>query len=402
MSAVNFLKFFLFFFSTFINGQNSGTAIRIFVEDAVDGKVIKDAKVTLEGFDIPEIVGKYDKKGKFYFFNDIPNGYNTVMVYHKKYNEKGFQDVGGLTKSITIKLEDKRFLNYSFEKPVLELIRKEYSIKNKYFESLEELLAKGEKVSNKHYKYLYNEDSYHIAIISKLNEKDFFTNDTLKSLFESLSLIQTRYTFGTEENYKLNCFGFVNGYFYKREVSEEISEYYTFNDFGTDDAYRVYFFHKKDKRKFDRFNCKEIFELRKHNLIVAVLTNRVIEYFGNTEFRSQSFEDFYEHNVLDNIMQVSIENYNFGKLEKSEQIFFKTSKEEDKMYYGRKKSKRFEGMPSSDDGLIKSLFFLIPKQNDNLSIGLGALDCSNETKVSFEENYYFFNCLRNFRLNLIK
>lgn len=402
MTCAKCLIIFFLFINTIIFGQVENKFIKIFVQDAITGKNIKDAKVTLEGFEIPEIVGKYDKKGKFYYFNDIPKGYNTVMAYHKKYNEKGFQDIGGLTKSITIKLEDKRFLNYSFEKPLLESIRKEYSIKNKYIESLEKLLAKREKVSNKHYKYIYNEDSYHIAIISKLNEKDFFSNDTVKKLFQSLSLVQTRYMFGTEENYRLNCYGFVNGDFYKREVSKEISEYNSFNDFGNEDTYRVYFFHKKDESKFERFNCREIYELRKHNLIVAVLTSRVIEYFGSSKFKNQLFEDFYKHYVESNILQYSIENYDFGKLKESPQIFFNTSKKEDKMYFGEKKSKRFESMPSSNEGLIKTLFFLIPKQNDNLSIGLGALDCSNETKVNFEEKYYFFNSIRNVHIDSIK
>lgn len=85
-------------------GQVETIAIKIYLEDAETSKNVCDAKVTLEGFEIPEIVGKYDKKGKFYYFTEIPKGYNTVMAYNKKYNKKGFQDVKGLPKKLKLKL----------------------------------------------------------------------------------------------------------------------------------------------------------------------------------------------------------------------------------------------------------------------------------------------------------
>lgn len=90
--------------SFIVIGQKSNIAIKVFLEDAYTGKNVKDAKVTLEGFEIPEIVGKYNKKGKFYYFTEIPEGYNTVMVYHEKYNEKGFQDTVGLPKELRLNL----------------------------------------------------------------------------------------------------------------------------------------------------------------------------------------------------------------------------------------------------------------------------------------------------------
>ena len=70
------MKIILYLFislnSLIVLGQGKNIAIRIYLEDAYSGKNIKDAKVTLEGFEIPEIVGKYDKKGKFYYFTEIP------------------------------------------------------------------------------------------------------------------------------------------------------------------------------------------------------------------------------------------------------------------------------------------------------------------------------------------
>jgi len=113
------MKIILYLFislnSLIVLGQGKNIAIRIYLEDAYSGKNIKDAKVTLEGFEIPEIVGKYDKKGKFYYFTEIPKGYNTVMAYHKKYNEKGFQDVNGLPKKITLRLFDALNVSYRFD-----------------------------------------------------------------------------------------------------------------------------------------------------------------------------------------------------------------------------------------------------------------------------------------------
>lgn len=399
-----FIFFSVLFLGFSLHGQSTDTiAIKIYLEDAETSKNVCDAKVTLEGFEIPAIVGKYDKKGKFYYFTEIPVGYNTVMAYHKKYNEKGFQDVKGLPKELKLKLYESHFVSYNFENPVLESIRKDYLIKTAHIENLQKIIEKGKKVSNKHYRYLYNEDSHHITIISKLNEIDFFENDTIKKLIESLSLVPTVSISGNdEENFMINYYGFVNGDLYGLRASKKISNYNFFNDFYFGNIDRVYFFHKKDKSKFKRFNCKEIYELRKHNLIVGVLTNRAIEYFGNSKYKNKSFEEFYKQYIHNRISLLDIEYHDFGDRGKSEQFFFKTFKKDNEMYFGGEKSRKFESMPSSDDDLIKDLFFLVPRQNDNPSIGLGALDCGNERKVNFEENYYFFNSIRNVHLDSIK
>lgn len=94
----------LLFNSFFCFCQSEKAVIKVYLEDAYTGKNIKDAKVTLEGFKKTEIKGKYDKEGQFYYFTKIPNGYNTVMAYHEKYNEKGFQNTTGLPKELKLKL----------------------------------------------------------------------------------------------------------------------------------------------------------------------------------------------------------------------------------------------------------------------------------------------------------
>lgn len=59
-------------------------AIKIYVEDAETGKNIDDAKVTLEGFEIPAIVAKYDTKNRYYYFkNNDRNNYTIIYVDHK-------------------------------------------------------------------------------------------------------------------------------------------------------------------------------------------------------------------------------------------------------------------------------------------------------------------------------
>lgn len=94
----------LFFILCFAQAQH---AIKVYVTDAVTGRNVTKAKVTLEGFEIPEIIGKYNRKGKYYYFDAIPAGYNTVMVYPKNHNEKGFQNINGLPAELHLALSSK-------------------------------------------------------------------------------------------------------------------------------------------------------------------------------------------------------------------------------------------------------------------------------------------------------
>jgi hypothetical protein len=85
-------------------GQKSHHILTVYLEDAVTHENIKDAQVTLEGFEIPAIKAKYDKIGHFYYFDIRPESYTTVMVRHKKYNEKGFQELDHFPEKISFKL----------------------------------------------------------------------------------------------------------------------------------------------------------------------------------------------------------------------------------------------------------------------------------------------------------
>ncbi|WP_281233887.1 hypothetical protein [Flavobacterium gelatinilyticum] len=381
------------FLSLFIYAQQKEAhQIKIYLEDAETGKNIDDAKVTLEGFEIPPIIGLYNKKGKFYYFDKIPAGYNTIMAYHKKYNEKGYQNLEALPEKLKLRLYDPNYVSYSFEKPKLKNFQKDYSKVSSYIKTLQR-----KEIENRNFKYLYNEDPFHIAIITKYSYKDFFSNESIKNLLDKLSLKYTEYKSGTEKRYTLNMYEFIEGRFYKNQYSEvEIQKYGSYPPYGFN-CYNVFFFHKKDTTKFDRFNSKEIKELREFNLTVASISNRVIEYYANSKFKNESFKELYNHSINTNVHQYSISNYDFGMLSTPEEIFFKNSKEESEMYFGDKKYKKEETLNS--DSSIRSLFFIIPK-NQNSGIGLGTLD-AYINKKNFKDQFYFFNTVPN-NLKIIK
>ena len=122
-TSLSFLLLFLF-----LLGFGQSPAIKIYVADAETGKNIGNAKVCLEGFEIPAIKAQYNKKEKYYYFTEIPKNYNTVMVYHKKYNEKGFQDITGLPKELKFKLHEplQNYYDFDYETSVEQPNKKLY------------------------------------------------------------------------------------------------------------------------------------------------------------------------------------------------------------------------------------------------------------------------------------
>lgn len=108
------VKFLLILFLYVSVYAQDNIALKVYVTDIETGKHVEKARVTLEGYEIPPIKAKYNKTEKFYYFESVPSGYNTVMAYHKKYNEKGFQDTRGLPDTITLSLHDKKNICYRF------------------------------------------------------------------------------------------------------------------------------------------------------------------------------------------------------------------------------------------------------------------------------------------------
>ncbi|WP_316632632.1 hypothetical protein [uncultured Flavobacterium sp.] len=112
----HFSIFYFILLSTCISAQEMVTpVIKIYLEDAKTKQNISDSKVTLEGFELPSIRANYDKKKKYYYFTKIPSGYNTIMAYHKKYNEKGFQNNNQLPKELKLQLYNSLNVCYDFE-----------------------------------------------------------------------------------------------------------------------------------------------------------------------------------------------------------------------------------------------------------------------------------------------
>jgi len=369
--------------------NKNGAAIKIYLTDAENGKVVKNARVTLEGFEIPPIEGNYDKKGKYYYFTEIPEGYNTVMSYHKDYNEKGFQNTDGLPKEVRLKLYDPLNVSYEFERPVLRKINRSYLQKTNYLKRLEKNLDKNDSVIGRNFRHLYVEDSYHIAIISKLYKEQFFNNDILKKTLNDLSLVYIPSITDTIPEYKCDCYAFNNNgnFYFDTEIiglnnSLNLCEADPFQT-----SYRVYFFTKKDKSKFKRFNSKEILELRKLNLFVVSITIREVEYYGKHKYLVEYSHD--KNDIIFNPLygQKINEYFRFSYIRKSKQVFLNGNKKKFKL----KKGEYFvtDYMPEMSENFLQSIYFV--STNNNLSSGLGIADMIEKER---DNTYLFFNELK--------
>ncbi|WP_291131736.1 hypothetical protein [Flavobacterium sp. UBA7682] len=370
--------FSLVWFSAF--SQKDVHALTVYLSDAETGKNVKGAKVTLEGFEIPAIEGKYDKKNKSYYFDNIPNGYNTVMTYHEKYNEKGFQNTAGLPKELKIKLYVPIAVSYGFEKPVLSKeIGHSGGKKINYArmpKNLDMVLKTGKTVSNPNFRYIYVEDQYHIAIISKYDSKQFFENDTIKKILDELSLEEFEQNDGSYQKYAIDI------------ATGNLASCKKGGCLIMNGVDYVYVLRKKEGAKFKRFNSPEIKKLREKNFKVAALTNRKLEYYGEAPFNAERYYGGFYKNLM-NAMQYH--DFRPGKIG---QAYWDTQQKEYKMYYGSfDPNSVSDNMPSSDDDIGYSIFFVIPKHN-NSGIGLGVLD-NIEADDSTKDQYFFNNKYNN-------
>lgn len=177
--------------------------IKIYVSDVETGKNVPNAKVCLEGFEIPAIKMLYDKKGKYYYANKIPVNYNTVMVYHQKYNEKGFQDIKNLPTELFFQLH-KPFQNY-YE-----------------FENCND--------NQSAYKSIYIEDQFKIALVPKQTTNYNVAKDKIIELIKDTSLLTIE---------------LVNPYWelkkrigqYEGKLSKKKDYFFTFQDFPNPKIY---------------------------------------------------------------------------------------------------------------------------------------------------------------------
>ncbi|WP_316632370.1 hypothetical protein [uncultured Flavobacterium sp.] len=91
--------------SFYISAQENATpAIKIYLEDAKTGKNIDDAKVTLEGFEIPAITADYNKKNHYYYFKNKDNNNYTIIYVDHKNNEPQVLKTKKIPAQVNLKL----------------------------------------------------------------------------------------------------------------------------------------------------------------------------------------------------------------------------------------------------------------------------------------------------------
>ena len=287
--------FFLVFVSICLEAQNS--AIKIYVADAETGKNISNAKVCLEGFEIPAIKAQYNKKEKYYYFTEIPKNYNTVMVYHKKYNEKGFQDINGLPKELKFKLHEplQNYYDFDYETSAEQPNKKFY---NYYVEDPYKIVIRPKKEMsyNDFRNYIYNyikENNIEIEPVNPVWERYKLENNINENLepYPSLHSEYLNFYDKNDEN-KVCYFPLVSGRASYRENSNIKLQEESVNQI-------VFFFAKKNGDKFSRFNDKIIMSLRINDKIVV--SNTIIP-----------LEDI-KHRAVENYKYLLIANTEFNK-----------------------------------------------------------------------------------------
>ena len=268
--------FFLVFVSTCLEAQNP--AVKIYVADAETAKNISNAKVCLEGFEIPAIKAQYNKKEKYYYFTEIPKNYNTVMVYHKKYNEKGFQDINGLPNELKFKLHEplQNYYDFDYETSNEQPNKKFY---NYYVEDPYKIVIRPKKEMsyNDFRNYIYNyikENNIEIEPVNPVWERYKLENN-IKENLEPYPLYYDTYV-PNDDIYKGKFTIFPISYY------RSYLGYADVKPVSNDSKFITLFFYKKTKEKFKRFNDKLIKELNKNSEIEVL--NVVIplgNYLGN-------------------------------------------------------------------------------------------------------------------------
>jgi hypothetical protein len=285
MKKLSILYFTILSFCSFAQ-KTEEHVIKICLEDAETGKNIDDAKVTLEGFEIPALTAKYDKQEKVYYFDEIPRGYNTVMAYHKKYNEKGFQNVQGLPKELKLRLYDPLNVSYNFES-------------NTYKDS---------------YQTIYVEDPYKIAIFSSDLEDYNKFKDYLYKEIERLNLdivVVNPYLELDKNNEIPYCFG-KNIFSHQKEPYPYVETFNTLgieyilpltNGYSTSEYYvdqhdyRItakkiaFYFRKKNGTKFKRYNDPILQKIR---TVKGITTSSLIYYkYSFEDEKEKKYENYY-------------------------------------------------------------------------------------------------------------
>jgi hypothetical protein len=214
-------------------GNVSASVIKVYVSDFESGKIIRNAVVNLEGYELPPIKAKYDKSKKCYYFDSVPSGYNTIMAFHQHYNEKGFQNNYKLPDDIYLRLSYKENVRYSFYPG-----------------------------TNDEKQNIYVEDPYKIAL-------NVFSSDCTRAikLIDSLSLehsldIETVNPYNAYNEYRYDCPSYHKSMQYP--TPEGIGSY----ELNDSPELISIFIRRKDGNKFKRYNDPIIKKLRDCNVMV--------------------------------------------------------------------------------------------------------------------------------------
>lgn len=233
-------------------------AIKVYVSDVATGENISNAEVRLEGYEIPPINVRYNKEGQFYYVDKVPKQYTTVMVYHKKYNEKGLQNVGGLPGELHIKLHDP-LMNYNDFNyiPLKEMGDQKYY--GYYIEDPYKIAVKPVK------KMSYNEFRNYIY---EYLEKNDLNIEPVNPVWEKYKLengmSEQKDPYPVLETTNLKSFrdtdaGKVRQFPLNGVSSEQDEAYATYKDYV---GYITFFFRKKNGEKYKRYNDPVIAMLR--------------------------------------------------------------------------------------------------------------------------------------------
>jgi len=273
-----------------LSQANKQAAIKIYLTDAETGKAVKNARVTLEGFQIPPIEGNYDKKGKYYYFTEIPTGYNTVMSYHKDYNEKGFQNTDGLPKEVRLKLYDP--LNVSYEI-------------SSFHDSMY-IQHRNRYISSKYFRDIYIEDPYKIAITTLIEDCD-----ELLKLIKGFGLdLEPINPYSIDLTYQCDSI-YVNPA-YNYPITEGCSALKSKEHFYSP----VIFFKKRNGEKFKRFNDPIIAKLRGDQFFVQTVVYSKTAYRETKRFKIKKYK-------TDNLNSY-FDRYNFGLISIEYKKYFET------------------------------------------------------------------------------
>ncbi|UPZ14346.1 hypothetical protein [Flavobacterium humidisoli] len=249
--------------------ENQVPAIKIYLEDAENGKNVKDAKVTLEGFGLPDITAEYNKKDKSYYFNEIPLRYNTVMTYHEKYNEKGFQNVEGLPNELKFRLFKPIKVSYGFEFFWFHYFPEKSYVEDPYKLSIS--LNDNDMNYNSLRAYIskkIKELNLEMELVNPFWEESKIMKYSLTfpNQKEAYPLLSSKNTNVIDHEYVFPLKGGVSSIFPEREYSNTSKDI-------------CFIVRKKDGSKFKRFNDPIIKKLKEENFNVsAIVLNKITGY----------------------------------------------------------------------------------------------------------------------------